>query len=290
MRSGEGSARTAASRSRLTARHWADAERAGELAKQLGSYRAEVHGITFFFARNTAKPRHPNPGAAAAARSAQRPVEQAAEPSPTVPKGAGNARQRRAAKRSAAKHLRVRQRLQSILHKALRAARWRRMQGVWTAWMSTETALVVAAGGQSSLPAGAAGKRRWSQGREEPGCPVLPPVPAAAVAASHSPGASSTPRKNTKRSVEERSPVNPAGGAAQPTSPTSAGGKQPRALSYIAAVVGGDGGAPSIDYRSWKVPELKSELERRGLSSEGLKRDLIARCETTPALALMPPT
>ena len=49
MRSGEGSARTAASRSRLTARHWADAERAGELAKQLGAYRAEAHGITLFF-------------------------------------------------------------------------------------------------------------------------------------------------------------------------------------------------------------------------------------------------
>ena len=47
--SADGRAKAAASRGRLTARHWADAARAGELAKQLGAYRVEVHGITLFF-------------------------------------------------------------------------------------------------------------------------------------------------------------------------------------------------------------------------------------------------
>ena len=209
--SADGRAKAAAPRGRLTARHWADAARAGELAKQLGSYRAEVHGITLFFASNTAKPRHAAPAAAAAARPAQRRAEQEEESAPPVPRGTGNARKKRAAERSRKRHLSLRLRLQGILQKALRAARWRRMQGVWTAWMSAETSLVVAAGGQSSLPADAAGKRRWPQGQEEPGCPGLPPVPAAAVAASHSPGASSTAltlleMRAPKRSADKRSP------------------------------------------------------------------------------------
>ena len=101
------------------------------LAQQLGAYRAEVHGIILFFPSNTAKPRLPKPVATPAARPAQQHVEQEEEPSPPVPRGAGNARQRRAAKRAAAKHLAARSRLQNILHKAMRAARWSRMQDVW---------------------------------------------------------------------------------------------------------------------------------------------------------------
>ena len=85
--------------------------------------------------------------------------------------------------------------------------------------------------------------------------------------------------------MEKRSPdkANPASGAAHPPSPTTAGGKQPRALTYSAAA-GGGGGVPSIDIESMKVPELKTELERRGLPTYGLKRDMVVRLKAPPPL------
>ena len=131
-------AKAAASRGRLTARHWADAARAGELAKQLGAYRVEVHGVTLFFPSITAQSRLQDPVAATAARPAQRRVKQEAETLPPVPRGTGNARKKRAAERSRKHHLALQLRLQGILHKALRAARWRRAQDVWMAWMGAE--------------------------------------------------------------------------------------------------------------------------------------------------------
>ena len=54
-------------------------------------------------------------------------------------------------------------------------------------------------------------------------------------------------------------------------------------LTYT-AVAGGDS-----DYKSWPVSDLRKELDRRGLNSKGVKHELIARCETTPALAPPPP-
>ena len=75
----------------------------------------------------------------------------------------------------------------------------------------------------------------------------------------------------------------PASGAAHASPPTTAEGKQPRMLTYTAAA-GGDS-----DYKSWSVSDLRKELGRRGLNSKGVKHELIARCETTPALAPPPP-
>ena len=178
------------------------------LAQQLGAYRAEVHGIILFFPSNTAKPRLPKPVATPAARPAQQHVEQEEEPSPPVPSGAGNARQRRAAKRSAAKHLAARSRLQNILHKAMRAARWHRMQDVWMAWMSAEKALVVAAGGLSCPSAVAVGERLFGchrlrgagKVRGVPGYPEPPPASAAATALIELRAA------HAKRSMDKRSP------------------------------------------------------------------------------------
>ena len=151
----------------------------------------------------------------------------------------------------------LRKRLQQLVFKASRIHRWRRAQDVWVRWMRENS---------RAPPADV---------------PML-------LEPSEQPVPPSTPQKNNKRTVEKRSPEIPASGVAT-TSPNTTGGKQPRALSYVAAVISSSGGAPSIDYKSWKVPELKDELDRRGLSTTGLKQELIARCETTPALALPPP-
>ena len=95
----------------------------------------------------------------------------------------------------------------------------------------------------------------------------------------------STPNKN-KRTVEERSPdkTNTADGAAQPTSPNIAGGKQPRAITYSAAAGGGGGAHSPIDFESMKVAALKTELARRGLDTTGLKRDMLARLKAAHPL------
>ena len=141
-------------------------------------------------------------------------------------------------------------RLQLTLLRAMKLLRWRRTQEVWTAWMRANR-------------------------RAAPEVPMLlePSGPSAP---------SSAPQTN-KRTAEERSPgkLGPASGATQPTSPTSAGGKQPRSLTYSAAA-GGGSGAPPIDFKLMKVSELKTELMRRGLETTGLKRELLARLEAPP--------
>ena len=112
------------------------------------------------------------------------------------------------------------------------------MQAVWTSWMRANS-------------------------RATTDVPML-------LESSEQPALPSTPRKNTKRTAEERSPAKAesACGAAH-ASPQGTGGKQPRSLTYAAAV-GGDG-----DYKTWSVIDLRAELKRRDLDTKGTKQELV---------------
>jgi len=41
--------------------------------------------------------------------------------------------------------------------------------------------------------------------------------------------------------------------------------------------------APPVDYNSWTVAQLQDELTLRGLATDGLKADLVARLEADDA-------
>ena len=230
-------------------RRWQDFRRAVREARAAGAHAIRMHGAKVWLQQPQPQPQQPQSKSTVGA-STQQDARQEAQPS---------ARKRRSAARMHEFVLRKRYqqlatcRLRLSLLRAMRKLRWQRAQVVWTQWMRERS-------------------------RAEAAVPMLlkPSEPSAPP---------STPNKN-KRTVEERSPdkTNTADGAAQPTSPNIAGGKQPRAITYSAAAGGGGGAHSPIDFESMKVAALKTELARRGLDTTGLKRDMLARLKAAHPL------
>ena len=231
-------------------RRWLDFRRAVREAKAAGAFAISAKGFKVWL---QPPPTPPPSNSTTEGAATQQDARQETQPS---------ARRRRSAKRMHEFVLRKRYqqlascRLRLSLLRAMRIHRWQRTQAVWTQWMRES----------SRAPAAVP---MLLESSEQPAPPPAPP--------------------KTKRGAEGRSPVRaePASDAAQPSSPNTTGGKQPR-LTYAAAA-GGSGGASSIDYASWRVNELKTELERRGLEATGLSAQgsvLVARLQ---ALALPPP-
>ena len=228
-------------------RRWQDFRRAVREARAAGAHAIRMHGAKVWLQPPQAQAQPQPQSKSTTGAATQTDARQEDQP---------NARKRRSAKRMHEFVLRKRCqqlatcKLRLSLLRAMRLFRWQRAQAVWTQWM-----------------------------RESSRAPAATPM----LLEPSEQEAPSAPSK--KRSVEKRSPdkANPASGAAHPPSPTTAGGKQPRALTYSAAA-GGGGGVPSIDIESMKVPELKTELERRGLPTYGLKRDMVVRLKPPPPL------